>query len=68
MDNRLQKLISTHRLICGEVFHELNELSKIDISKFNKIDKEDIEKSIENLSEELSLRKAFLSDLETLID
>lgn len=67
MDNKLNELIQTHRLLCSEVFHELNEISKINTSKFSKTDKADIETSIQNLSEELSLRKAFLNDLESLL-
>ena len=67
MENKLTSLIANHRLICGEVFHELNELSQIDTSKFSETDKRDIELSIDNLSSELSLRKAFVSELETLL-
>lgn len=64
----LIKLIENHRLLAGEVFHELNELNQIDTSKFSKTEQKDIETSIQELSSELSLRKAFLSDLETLIE
>lgn len=64
----LIKLIENHRLICGEVFHELNELNQIDTSKFSELEEKDIKQSIQDLSSELSLRKAFLSDLETLIE
>lgn len=67
MGNRLVALIENHRLICKEVYNELNDLDKIDKTKFSETDKKDIELSIEALKSELSLRNAFLSDLESLL-
>lgn len=67
MKNKLQELLDNHRQISTEVWHELNELNKIDTSKFSDVDVKDIKLSVEMLESELSLRKAFLSDLETLL-
>ena len=67
MNNRLAELIANHRLLAGEVFHEINELTQIDVSKFSTNEQKDIKLSIETLESELSLRKAFISDLETLL-
>lgn len=63
----LIKLIENHRLLAGEVFHELNELNQIDTSKFTSSEQKDIERSIQDLDSELHLRRAFISDLETLL-
>jgi len=64
---KLQQLISDHRLIAGEVFHELNELNQIDLSRFSDNHAEDIKQSIDNLEKEYNLRKVFISELETLL-
>jgi hypothetical protein len=67
MKNKLQELIKNHKLICEEVSYELNELSQMDRSKFSKIEWKDIELSIDSLQSELSLRNAFVSELQTLL-
>lgn len=67
MKNKLQELIDNHRLISTEVWHELNELNKIDTSKFSDVDVKDIKQSIYDLENEYRYRKDFLSDLESLL-
>lgn len=67
MENKLNTILVNHRQIASEVWHEINELSKIDTSKFTKLEQNDIKLSIEFLESELSLRKAFISELETLL-
>lgn len=67
MKDKLQALLDNHRLISSEIWHELNELSKIDTSKFSDVDARDIEQSIYDLENELVLRKSFVNELETLL-
>lgn len=67
MNNKLQELIATHRILAGEVFHALNELNQMDLDKFSDREAKDMRDSINDLENELSLRRGFISDLETLI-
>lgn len=63
----LEKMIENHKLLKEEVFEQLNELSKLDLSKFGEKEKQEIELSIYELELELSLRNAMLSDLRSLL-
>lgn len=65
--NKLEKLIAEHKLAKEETWEQLNELSKIDTSKFSEKEKKDIEVSVLELQQELSLRNCFLSDLQDLL-
>ncbi len=67
MENRLNIMLENHRLLCGEVFHQLNELNKLDKSKFSEKEKSELEISILDLENEYSYRKSFISELETLL-
>jgi len=67
MKNKLQELLDNHRQISTEVWHELNELNKIDTSKFSDVDVKDIKQSIYDLENELVMRKSFIAELETLL-
>lgn len=65
--NRLEKLIAEHKLAKEETWEQLNELSKIDTTKFSDKEKKDIEVSVLELQQELSLRNCFISDLNDLL-
>jgi len=67
MENKLQKLISEHRLSASECFHQLNELTQLDLNKFGGKEIEDIKNSIMELEIEMSMRKLFIAELETLL-
>lgn len=64
---KLEKLIAEHKLAKEETWEQLNELSKIDTTKFSEKEKKDIEVSVQELQQELSLRNCFLSDLNDLL-
>lgn len=65
--NKLEKLIAEHKLAKEETWEQLNELSKIDTTKFSDKEKKDIEVSVLELQQELSLRGCFISDLQNLL-
>ena len=65
--NKLEKIIAEHKLAKEETLEQLNELSKIDTTKFSDKEKKDIEVSVQELQQELSLRLCFLSDLNDLL-
>jgi len=65
--NKLEKLIAEHKLAKEETWEQLNELSKIDTTKFSDKEKKDIEVSVLELQQELSLRNCFISDLQDLL-
>lgn len=67
MENKLQKLIAEHRLSASDCFHQLNELSQLDLSKFGEKEIKDIKDSITELEVEMSMRKLFIAELETLL-
>ena len=68
MKERLLKLIGEHKMLLSETQEQLSELNKIDISKFGKKEKLEIEESITELELERSLRQCFLSDLESVLE
>lgn len=67
MKDKLTALIANYRLLSEEVFYELNELNQLDLSKFSDKESKDIKDSINELQQEYSMRKDFLSDLEDLL-
>lgn len=67
MMNKLEKLLAEHRLSASDCFHQLNELTGIDKSKFSAKEVKDIDDSINELEIELSMRRLFISELETLL-
>jgi hypothetical protein len=67
MKEKIEELIAQVKLRRDEIFHELNELSQIDISKFSDADTKDIKQSIYNLEGEYQIRRDFISDLEYLV-
>lgn len=63
----LKSLIKQHRESLQETWEQLNEINKIDTSKFSAKGKKEIEISILELELERSLRLVFCSELESLL-
>jgi hypothetical protein len=67
MKDKIQELITQHKLSKQECFEQLQELSKLSHTKITKIEKEMLKASIFFLEQELSLRKSVISDLESVL-
>jgi hypothetical protein len=67
MKEKIEELITQHKLAKDECFEQLQELSKLSDTKVTKIEKEMLKASIFFLEQELSLRKSIISDLESIL-
>ena len=63
----IHKLITNHKTLALEVWEQLEELNRLDLSKFSDKEKKELELSIMELELESSLRNSWISELESLL-
>lgn len=66
MEN-IYKLITNHKTLALEVWEQLEELNRLDLSKFSDKERKELELSIMELELESSLRNSWISELESLL-
>ncbi len=67
MKEKIEHLIAEHKNYKEEIFYMLQELSLYDYDKLDMYEVEALEVRRSCLSDELSLRSSFISDLEGLL-
>jgi hypothetical protein len=67
MKTKIQELIKHHTEAKNEVSYFLEELSQIDTSKLDSVEKEALRDSKLKYEDELYFRRLFLQDLENLL-
>lgn len=67
MKDKIIKLLEEHKLLAQENFTQLELISQLDTSKFGEKEKQEITMSITELEFEYSLRKSWISELESLL-
>lgn len=63
----IHKLITNHKTLALEVWEQLEELNRLDLSKFSDKERKELELSIMELELESSLRNSWISELESLL-
>ena len=63
----IHKLITNHKTLALEVWEQLEELNRLDLTKFSDKERKELELSIMELQLEYSMRKSFLDELESLL-
>jgi hypothetical protein len=66
MEN-IYKLIANHKMLALEVWEQLEELNKLDLTKFSEKEKTELLISISELETEYSMRRSFQDELESLL-
>jgi len=67
MREHIEYLLVQEKLSKEEAQFELNELDKLDTSKFDLFEAQKLEEKIQMLQLEVTLRNGFISDLENLL-
>lgn len=67
MKEKIEDLIEHYRMRRYEIFEESNELSKMDITKLSKEDKDILKDKLLLLEQEYSLRNNIIFDLQDLL-